>query len=100
MRELLVSKVHRFGDVNTAGGAIDGIPQTFVYENNLLICVDGSIGTGHPPCPIPAVHCAGNWITAGGASFVVINDIPVNREGDADTCGHARSGGSDFIEIV
>lgn len=81
-------------DVNSGGGAITSIPQSSVYVNNLLVSVNGSIGTSHPPCPDPSIHCAGNWETANGSPDVFIENIPVNREGDADTCGHVRVNGS------
>ncbi|MEM7213255.1 MAG: hypothetical protein AAF479_15445 [Pseudomonadota bacterium] len=81
-------------DTNDAGGAITSIPQSSVYANGLLVSVDGAIGTGHPPCPVPAIHCAGNWVTANGSATVFAERIPVNRKTDADSCGHVRAAGS------
>ncbi len=86
--------VARLTDVNSGGGAITSIPQSTVYANNLLVSIDGSIGTSHPPCPKKKKHCAGKWVTAHGSPDVFINNIPVNRLGDSDTCGHSRVGGS------
>lgn len=91
--------VARMTDVNSAGGAITSIPQNTVFANNLLISVNGSIGTGHPPCPSPSIHCAGVWQTANGSTTVFINNIPVNRLSDADTCGHSRVGGSATVFV-
>lgn len=87
-------QIHRLGDTNTAGGSITSIPQGSVFANGLLVCVNGSIGTGHPPCPEPDIHCAGNWVTTGGGPTVFAEGIPVNKQGDADSCGHSRASGS------
>lgn len=86
--------VHRKTDPNTGGGKVDKIPQSTVYANNLLVSVDGSEGTSHPPCPNVVIHCKGNWITANGNPTVFAEGIPVNNKGDADTCGHVRDTGS------
>ncbi|XWN29758.1 MAG: hypothetical protein ROR55_19975 [Devosia sp.] len=91
---------HRQTDVNSGGGAITDVPQDFVFDQGLLVSVDGSIGTSHPPCPLDPVHCQGNWVTANGADWVRINGIPVNRTGDADTCGHVRAGTDSIIDII
>lgn len=85
--------------VNSGGGAITSVPQDFVFIEDLLVAVDGSIGTGHPPCPIVPIHCGGAWATSGGADFVTIEGIPVNHETNVDTCGHSRVGGCDFVFI-
>ena len=90
----MAKRVHRMNDWNSAGGTITSIPQGTVYANNLLVAVDGSIGTGHPPCPIPSIHCHSNWDTAEGRNTVFAHNIPVNCEGDSDTCGHPRINGS------
>ena len=59
--------VHRLGDCNDAGGCLTNIPQSTVFANNLLVSVDGSTGTDHPPCgDDDEEHCSGNWFTAGG----------------------------------
>lgn len=87
-------QTHRLGDCNTADGCVTNIPQNNVFANDLLVVVNGSIGTSHPPCPDPAIHCAGNWVTANGSPNVFVNNIPVNFTGNADTCGHTRAAGS------
>lgn len=89
----------RLGDANSAGGVITTIPQSTVFANGQLVSVDGSIGTGHAPCPIVPIHCAGAWATAGGSGNVFINGIPVNFTGNSDTCGHTRVGGSGTVNI-
>tara|TARA_Y100001963_G_C6656160_1_gene388144 strand:- start:350 stop:634 length:285 start_codon:yes stop_codon:yes gene_type:complete len=84
-------KVARMGDLNSGGGIIQTIPQSTVFANNKLISVDGSKGSGHPVGP---PHALNVWLTANGSSTVTINNIPVNDEGDVDTCGHPRVDGS------
>jgi len=84
----------RLNDLNTGGGRIISIPQSTVFANNLLVCVNGSIGTSHPPCPKPSIHCQGNWITTSGGPTVFIENIPVNKTGDIDSCSHSRASGS------
>ena len=86
----------RNGDANNAGGVINSIPQSNVYVNSKLLSIDGSKGTTHPT---GAPHVAGAWSTANGSSTVKCNGTPVNRTGDADTCGQTRSGGSSDVNI-
>lgn len=93
-------RVHTVGHANSGGGIITNVLQDFVTIDGMLVSVDGSIGTGHRPCPEEQAHCAGKWKTANGSDFVTINGIPVNYEGNSDTCGHVRVGGSDFVFIV
>jgi hypothetical protein len=81
-------QVHRLTDDNTAGAPITHTVQSTVYANNLLVGVDGSPVAGHGP----GVH--GGPLTANGSNDVYIENIPVNRKGDSDTCGHARNIGS------
>ena len=89
-------KAQRNGDSNNAGGVINSIPQGNTFCNGKLLSVDGSKGTGHPVGP---PHAAGAWSTANGNTKVRCNSIPVNRQGDADTCGHTRSGGSNNVNV-
>ena len=86
--------IHRLGDCNGAGGCITSISQSTVFANNLLVSVDGSIGTSHPPCPEPDIHCQGNWQTTSGGPTVFAENIPINKTGDPDTCSHVRAAGS------
>lgn len=95
-------KCHRFLDINSAGGAVTVIPQSTVFANGRLVCVNGSIGTSHPPCPLPPIHCFGAWVTvaaAAGPPNVFAENIPVVRETDVDTCGHPRVSGSPNVFI-
>ena len=86
-------KVARMGDLNTGGGVIQTIPQSTVYANGKLISVNGSKGSGHAP----GIHALNAWDTANGSSTVFIEGIAVNDQGDADTCAHARTGGSSDV---
>lgn len=86
--------VHRMGDINSGGGAIHSIPQRSVHANHLVLAVDGSRGTSHFPCPYPPIHCANAWVTTMGRHTVYAENIPVNCEGDPDSCSHIRIKGS------
>ena len=89
------NKAHRMGDLNTGAGAITSIPQSKVFCNSKLLAVNGSKGTGHGI----GIHAVNAWDTANGSSTVNAGGIPVNKEGDADTCAHTRTGGSSNVNI-
>ena len=89
-----MAAAQRNGDSNDGGGVINSIPQSTVFVNSKLVSVNGSIGTGHPVGP---PHSAGTWKTANGSSTVFAGGIAINRTGDADTCTHTRTGGSDNV---
>ena len=92
--------IQRMFDPNTGGGIITAIPQTTVFANSKLVAVQGSIGSAHAPCPKPPIHCAGAWATIATQSSVFVHSIPVIRDGDIDTCGHARTAGSTSVFAV
>lgn len=85
--------VHRQGDTNSGGGVIDGVAQGTVYINGQLASVDGSTVSDHGR----GEHSAAT--TANGSATVFIGGIPVNRQGDADTCGDARADGSPDVHV-
>lgn len=85
--------VERIGDVNTAGAPIIATSNTTVFANGILVAVDGSLVAGHGS----GAHA--HPFTATGSSNVFINNIPVNRVGDIDTCGHVRASGSPNVFI-
>lgn len=91
--------IHRMGDCNSGGGCVTGIPQSTVQANDKTVCVNGSVGTTHPPPPPPPIHVQGIWRTASGSNTVQAENIPVNRRGDSDTCGHSRVGGSSNVFV-
>ena len=86
---------HRMGDANDGGGTITSIPQSTVKCNGKVLAVNGSKGTGHGV----GIHAENAWDTANGSSTVKCHGIPVNSEGDADTCAHTRTGGSSDVNI-
>lgn len=88
-------EAHRKNDPNNGGGRITTIPQGSVFANNLLISVNGSIGTGHGNSP----HNSGGWKTSNGSPDVFAENISINRKGDSDTCGHSRATGSPNVFI-
>lgn len=89
-------QVHRQGDANDAGGVVTSPLQDFVFDQNKLVAVDGSPVSPHAPFVPPHT----SPVTANGSSFVFINDIPVNFETNADSCGHPRATGSDLVTIT
>lgn len=92
----MTKPVHRQGDPNSGGGVVNAPVQDFVFDQGKLVATDGSGVSAHAPFEPP--HTAP--VTANGSSFVFINGVPVNFEGNADSCGHARAAGSDLIFIT
>ena len=90
-----MAAAQRNGDANTGGGVINSIPQSTVFVNSKLVYVNGSKGTGHGI----GIHAANAWDTANGSSTVSAGGIAINRTGDADTCAHTRTGGSDDVFV-
>ena len=91
-----MTAAQRNGDSNDGGGVINSIPQSTVFVNSKLVSVNGSVGTGHPTGP---THSAGTWKTANGSSTVSAGGIAINWTGDADTCAHTRTGGSNDVFV-
>jgi uncharacterized Zn-binding protein involved in type VI secretion len=85
--------VHRLGDENDGGGVIEDIPQGTVYVNDQLASIDGSSVSGH------GIGEHSGPVTANGSATVFIGGIPVNRQGDADTCGDGRAEGSPDVFV-
>ena len=88
--------VQRVGDANGAGGVAQGGVAS-VRVNGQPIIVDGNSVTAHAPWPQRRnnphpPHAAAT--TTGGNGTVKAGGIPVVTTGCADTCGHARAGGS------
>ena len=85
--------VHRLFDRNTAGAKITKVIQKSVYVNNILASVDN--------CPVAAhgIYPHSSPRTANGSRNVYIENIPVNRQGDKDTCGHPRATGSPDVFV-
>ena len=84
--------VVRQGDANSAGGvATGGVGSVLV--NGKPIVVDGTAVTGH--FPFLFSHAGPN--TASGLTTVLAGGIPINIQGNPDTCGHTRSGSSSDV---
>ena len=79
--------VQRVGDADGGGGVASGGVAS-VRVNGRAIVVNGNPVSGHGKSP----HSAP--VTANGNSTVRAGGIPVVTTGCADTCGHARTGGS------
>jgi uncharacterized Zn-binding protein involved in type VI secretion len=92
-------QMHRLGDCNDGGGCLTSIPQSTVFANDLLVSINGSIGTSHSPCPLIPIHCEGNWVTSGGSPNVFAEGISVNFTGNPDTCSHVRASGSPNVFV-
>jgi len=88
--------VQRKGDKNDGPGeATGGVASVRVH--NLPIMIPGDPVTAHPPYGkkgAKTIHNDGTQKTAGGVATVRAGGKPVVVTTNADTCGHARVGGS------
>ena len=82
-------------DANNIGAQIAGVTDNKVFANGLLLSTDGSSVQDH--LPVNSVNTHINVSTANGSSTVKSGGVPVNRTGDADSCGHTRAGGSSNV---
>jgi len=80
---------------STPPGTIVKVTQNTVFVNGLPLSVDGSLVSGHPG----GKPHSDNPKTANGSNTVFVDGKPVNRVGDADTCGHKRLTGSPDVFI-
>ena len=88
--------VQRKGDKNDGTGEATGGVAS-VRVNNLPIMIPGDPVTAHPPYGkkgAKTIHNDGTQKTAGGVATVRAGGKPVVVTTNADTCGHARVGGS------
>ena len=87
--------VQRNGDSNAGGGVAQGGVGS-VRVNSQPIMIPGQPVTPHPPYPKDGrnEHNNGSQVTAGGLGTVRAGGNPVVITGNADSCGHPRSGGS------
>lgn len=90
----------RDGDSNAGGGVAQG-GESSVRINGRSVMIPGQSVTPHPPYPRRGrnEHNNGGQATAGGNSSVRAGGKPIVATGDADTCGHARAGGSPDVRI-
>ena len=87
----------RLGDSNTYPAAITDITNHKVKVNSLLVSVDGSSVASH--LPVDGVNTHTSITTANGSSTVKAGGLGINRTGDDDSCGHARTGGYDKVKV-
>lgn len=90
----------RDGDSNAGGGVAQG-GESSVRINGRSVMIPGQSVTPHPPYPRRGrnEHNNGGQATAGGNSSVRAGGKPIVATGDADTCGHARAGGSPDVRV-
>jgi uncharacterized Zn-binding protein involved in type VI secretion len=82
------------GDANDSGGTVSGGVAS-VRTNNKPTTVNGNPVTAHAPWkPDKAQKPHSAATTANGNGTVRAGGIPIVATGCADTCGHARAGGS------
>ena len=89
----------RQGDTNSAGGAAtSGVSS--VRVNGKPVVVNGISVSSHAPWKPARTHAPhASATTQNGSGTVRAGGIPVVRTGDADTCGHARTGGSPDVRV-
>lgn len=87
------------GDTNDGGGIITDTYQNRVFFFGKPVALEGSTGTGHPPCPLVPDHCEGVWRTVASHSNVMFLGRKINVTGDVDTCGHARLSGQNKVSF-
>ncbi len=90
-----MAAVQRVGDFNSRGGIIQS-GEDSVRVNGRAIAVISSPVSPHPPCPKIKKHCKA--FTDGGNPRVLANGKPIILEGDSDTCGDSRTGGSNNVK--
>lgn len=91
--------IQRVGDANGAGGVASGGVSS-VRVNGRAVIVNGNGVSAHPCCGrkgCPPIHCSAT--TSNGVGSVKAGGIAIVVTGAADTCGHARSGGSGDVRI-
>lgn len=87
----------RDGDINAGGGVAMGGAGS-VYINGDRAGQPGMFVTPHFPCsPKAPQHCIA--FTTGGAATVSVEGAPLLRQGDKDSCGHARMTGSSDVLV-
>lgn len=89
----------RIGDPNSAGGLAVGVGASSVKINGRSACIPATSVTKHPCCGLPgcAKHCIA--VTTIGSKKVLVEGKPLIFVGSPDSCGHARSLGSQNVII-
>ena len=80
-------EIHTLTLTNTAGAAVTSTSVQTVFAAGEKVATNDDSVAGHGI----GVHAAP--VTKNGSSTVIAEGEPVNREGDADSCGHERNAG-------
>lgn len=86
--------INRVTDPNTGGGVVVSTSQTFCKANGQYIATNGDSVSSHGVSPHDSP------VTANGLSWFKINGIPVNVNGNADSCGHTRNSSQSWFNIL
>jgi uncharacterized Zn-binding protein involved in type VI secretion len=89
----MAGSVNRIGDLNTGGGAVLFAKAVTVVSGGAPVATTGDFVSGHgdPPHSSP--------VTGPGSPTVLAQGVPINRQGDFDTCGHSRATGNPTVLI-
>lgn len=79
--------------VDVAGGTIIGNLAPTVFVNGAPVVVMGADVEPHPP----ALPHSGRPVMVGHSSTVFACGIPVCRQGDLASCGHAATGSANVF---
>ena len=82
-------------ETDICGGAILMPEQDFVFVEEELWAIEGTPIAPHPPCPDIPIHC--NSVMTSETDLVFIENIPICRQTDLGTCGHAAVSGQDLV---
>jgi|TARA_R110000787_G_scaffold50839_4_gene120786 uncharacterized Zn-binding protein involved in type VI secretion len=80
-------EIHTLTLTNTAGAAVTSTSVQTVFAAGEKVATNDDSVAGHGI----GVHAAP--VTKNGSSTVIAEGEPVNRKGDADSCGHERNAG-------
>jgi len=73
---------------NNAGAVVTATSVVTVFALGKTVATDDDIVEGH------GIGAHAGPVTKNGSSTVFAEGEPINRKGDADSCGHTRDGAS------
>ena len=85
-------------DPDTSDGSIVSGTASTVIINGLEAAVVGSVDSSHAPYGTPHPPHEAATIVAGSDS-VIVEGLPLAREGDPLSCGHSIASGSPDVEV-
>ena len=86
-------ELNKVGDPDTGRGVVQSSSETWFTVLGKVVSVNNSPVSSHGE----GVHS--NARTANGSTFFTVGGQSVNRNGDADTCGHTRNSRDNFMSI-